>query len=157
MVYVTLTRKEIELLADCRHITLRDATGERQFDTDHPVDTDHPAWNGLVGAACDSAYLLDVIRAQKAEVERLIREVELRKEEVFCIRNSQTLELANAKLEVERLTRDRAELIETTAAALYSVGEPFLGDRFRASKSPLHQRLSMVFHALAAKRAAGGE
>ena len=69
MVYVTLTRKEIELLADCRHITLRDAIGERQ------LDTDHPAWNGLVGAACDSTYLLDVIRELKAEIERLIQQL----------------------------------------------------------------------------------
>jgi hypothetical protein len=58
--------------------------------------------------------------------------------------------------EIKRLTRQRDELIETTTESLHHVGEHVLGERFRGSKIPLHQRLSMVVHALAAE-AAGGE
>ena len=68
MTYINLTRAEIELLAHCRSLTLWDASGE------HTLDEGSSAWNGLVGAACDSADLLGVIREQRAEIERLTRE-----------------------------------------------------------------------------------
>ena len=70
MTYINLTRAEIELLADCRSITLRDATGE------HVMDEGSSAWDGLMGAACDSTDLLLIIREQKAEIERLREEIE---------------------------------------------------------------------------------
>jgi len=57
------------------------------------------------------------------------------------------------QVEIERLTQERDELIETTAGALHHVGHDTLEQRFRTSKSPLHQRLSMVVHALAAEAA----
>ena len=69
MTYINLTRAEIELLAHCRSLTLWDASGE------HTLDEGSSAWNGLVGAACDSADLLGVIREQRAEIERLTREL----------------------------------------------------------------------------------
>ena len=74
----------------------------------------------------------------------------------WCDEHTYQRLLAKKDAEIERLTRERDELIETTTNALHHVGKHVLGERFRGSKSPLHQRLSMVVHALAA-RAAGGE
>ena len=52
------------------------------------------------------ATLAAAIVRRDEEIERLTRELALREEEVFCVRNSQSIELANAKDEIERLTRE---------------------------------------------------
>lgn len=60
-----------------------------------------------------------------AEVERLRAELTIREQEVICVRNSQSLELANCKEDNERL---RAELAAAKAASVCPVEISAPGD-----------------------------
>lgn len=51
--------------------------------------------------------------------------------------------------EIERLMAARDEVESTVLNSLHHIGWQWLEDRFTESKSPLHQRLSMVIHAMA--------
>jgi len=60
----------------------------------------------------------------------------------------QAKELAEAKREVDRLNRWESLVVADVEAGLRHFGDDQLADRFAESKSPIHQRLMMVFHCL---------
>ena len=69
--------------------------------------------------------LIEAVGVLRKEVERLRAELTFREQEVICVRNSQSLELANCKEDNERL---RAELAAAKAASVCPVEISALGD-----------------------------